>query len=98
MADNPSYPIGTASVSWFDKNGQLNIRVYSTDGYTVTEQYNAGNGWLVGATFPGSNVSATVWSDSEGEHIRVYATFQDTTTEWCNDPSTGWTKGSYTQP
>jgi hypothetical protein len=92
-----SYPIGTAAISWFDSNNQLHIRVYSTDGYTVTERCADGQGWTTGEfSQPGGAVSATCWNDSAGVHLRVYCTFEDTTTEWCNDPGTGWTQGSYT--
>ncbi|HVJ02990.1 MAG TPA: hypothetical protein VM662_12465 [Sphingomonas sp.] len=96
MSDNPSFPVATASVSWFDSSNQLHIRVYSTDGYTVTERCMDGNGWTTGFSMPGSDVSATVWNASDGAHIRVYATFEDTTTEWCFDPGSGWNKGQYT--
>ena len=96
-ADNPNFPIGTASISWFDTSGQLHIRVYSCDGYNVTERCNDGNGWNTGSfSAPGSNVSAITWNASDGTHIRVYCTFQDVTTEWCTDPGTVWAKGSYT--
>ena len=99
MADNPDFPQGTAAVSWFYPAGSLHIRVYSTDGYTVTERCidQGGSGWTTGAfKQQGSDVSATVWVGGDGPHIRVYATFEDTTTEWCNDPGTGWVKGGYT--
>ncbi len=99
MADNPSFPIGTAVVSWFNPAGSLHVRVYSTDGYSVTERCNdqGGPGWVTGQfKQAGSAVSATAWVASDGAHIRVYCTYQDGTTEWCNDPKTGWTKGSYT--
>lgn len=92
-----SYPVATASVCWFDTAGQLHIRVYSCDGYTVTERCNDGNGWQTGQfSQPGSAVSAIVWTASDGPHIRVYCTSDNVTTEWACDPSTGWTKGSYT--
>lgn len=99
MAGNPGYPTDTATVSWFYPAGTLHIRVYASDGYTVTERCNdqGGSGWTTGQfKQSGSQVSATVWLASDGAHIRVYCTFQDKTTEWCNDPSTGWTEGSYT--
>jgi hypothetical protein len=97
--DNPSYPIGTCSASWFDSSHTLHIRVYSSDGYTITERCNDGNGWVDGATFQGTQASVTVWQDSAGEHIRLYVTGNDSTTEYCSDPGTsGWTKGAYTQP
>jgi hypothetical protein len=100
MADNPNYPVGTATVSWFYPAGALHIRVYSTDDYNVTERCidQGGSGWTTGGfKQAGSQVSATVWLGSDGPHIRVYCTFEDTTTEWCSDPgATGWTKGTYT--
>lgn len=98
--DNPNFPIATAAINWFDSGGNLHVRVYSTDGYTVTERCDdqGGTGWTTGSfSQPGSAVSATVWVASDGAHIRVYCTSGDTTTEWCSDPgSTDWTKGSYT--
>lgn len=91
-----AFPIGTAALSWFDSGGQLHIRVYSTDGYTVTEQCNDGQGWTTGAfSEAGGAMSATCWNASDGVHLRVYCTFEDSTTEWCNDPGAGWTKGAY---
>jgi hypothetical protein len=96
MADNPNFPIATASVSWFDSSDQLHIRVYSTDGYTITERCADGQGWTTGFSMPGSAVSAICWNASDGAHVRVYATMDDTTTEWCFDPGTSWTKGQYT--
>jgi hypothetical protein len=100
MSGNPNFPIGTATVNWFDANGGLHIRVYSTDGYGVIERCidAGGSGWTTGSfSQPGSAVSATVWTASDGAHIRVYCTNDDGTTEWCSDPGTsGWTKGSYT--
>ena len=89
----------TAAVTWTDSGGAVHIRVYSSDGYTVTERCaDSGNSsWTNGGfSAPGSQVSATCWNDSAGVHIRVYCTFEDGTTEWCNDPGTGWTKGGYT--
>ena len=96
--DEFSYPIGTAAISWFDSSGGLHIRVYSTDGYHVTERcMDPEGGWKTGAfAEAGSQVSATCWNDGEGVHLRVYCTFQDATIEWCNDPGKGWTKGAYT--
>ena len=97
MADTVNMPIATAALSWFDSSGNLHIRVYSTDNYTVTERCNDGQGWYTGSfSEPGSAVSATSWNASDGTHIRVYCTFEDGTTEWCNDPGSGWTQGSYT--
>ncbi|MEP9359481.1 hypothetical protein [Sphingomonas sp. KR3-1] len=99
MADNPSYPIGTCTTSWFDSSHALHIRVYSSDGYTITEQCDDGNGWTTGATFSGAQASVTTWADSAGQHIRLYVTGSNLTTEYCYDPGTsGWTKGQYVQP
>jgi hypothetical protein len=95
--DNPNYPIGTASVSWLDSSNQIHIRVYSTDGYTLTERCWDGGGWINGGfNAPASAVSATCWQASDGIHIRVYATNDDATIEWCFDPGTDWYQGQYT--
>lgn len=97
MADNPNYPISTAVINWFDASHQLHIRVYSSDGYNVIERCNDGNGWQTGQfKQPGKQVSATCWTVADGTHIRVYVTGDDVTTEWCCDPLTGWTRGTYT--
>ena len=99
MASTPNMPIGTASVSWADSNG-LNLRVYSTDGYTVTERAwsDAAGSWSEGAfKQPGETVSATAVVGQNGLQIRVYCTFEDQTTEWCFDASGGsWYQGGYT--
>ena len=97
MTDNPNMPIGSAVVSWQDSGG-LHIRVYSTDGYNVTERCSdtGSSGWTTGSfSQPGSAVSATVWQTSSGASIRVYCTNEDTTTEWCTDPGAAWYQGSY---
>ena len=92
-----SFPIATAAINWSDAGGQLHIRVYSSDGYHVSERCNDGQGWTTGEfRQSGSDVSATCWNADDGIHLRVYCTFQDKTIEWCNDPGTGWTQGSYT--
>jgi hypothetical protein len=97
MASNPNLPVGTAALNWIDSGGQLHIRVYSTDGYTVTERCADGGGWTDGAfNAAGSNVSAIVWQAGGVAHIRVYCAFEDTVTEWCSDGSGSWTQGSYT--
>lgn len=93
-----NYPIGTAAVSWQDDAG-LHIRVYSTDGYTVTERCSdtGGSGWATGQfSQPGAAVSATLWQTDAGVSIRVYCTFEDVTTEWCTDPGVAWYQGAYT--
>ncbi len=97
MSGSATYPVSTASVSWFDASNQLHIRVYSCDGYKVIERCNDGNGWQTGQfSQPGASVSAIVWTASDGAHIRVYCTSNDVTTEWACDPVTGWTQGTYT--
>ena len=98
--DNSNFPISTAAINWFDSSNNLHIRVYSTDGYNVTEwcidQGGSNSGWYVGGfSAPGSAVSATVWQTSSGASIRVYCTNEDTTTEWCTDPGAAWYQGSY---
>lgn len=96
MSGNPNFPLSTAVVSWTDSAGQVHLRVYSSDGYHVIERCNDGNGWVTGQfTAPGSQVSATAWYAADGAHLRVFCTIEDTTTEWCGDPETGWTKGIY---
>jgi hypothetical protein len=98
MATIPNMPIGTAAVSWADSNG-LNIHVYSTDGYNVTERIwsdHAGR-WTNGNfSQAGEAVSATSCLGSNGAQIRVYCTFEDQTTEWCSDFGGDWYKGGYT--
>jgi hypothetical protein len=99
MSDMPSMPVSTASISWVDSGGTPHIRVYSCDGYNVIERCTDGgsNSWYTGEfTAPGEAVSAAIWQDSSGAHLRVYCTFEDKTVEYCNDPSTGWTQGSFT--
>ncbi|MDB5671070.1 MAG: putative fucose-binding lectin protein [Alphaproteobacteria bacterium] len=98
MADMPSIPIGTASISWIDSGGALHIRVYSTDGYNVIERcLDTGGTWYEGAfSAPGAQVSAVCWQTNAGVSIRVYCAFEDDVTEWCTDPGVAWYKGSYT--
>ena len=90
--------ISTAAVNWLDSSGTIHIRVYSTDGYTVTERCWDGNGWSNGSfSGQGEAVSATSWMGPGGLSIRVYCTFEDETVEWCIDQGGGWYKGAYTQ-
>ena len=98
MANGPAQSVATAAINWFDKNGGLHIRVYSSDGNTITERCidAGGSGWTTGSfAKPGIAVSATVWVVNGNPSIRVYATQFDATTEWCNDGA-GWVQGSYT--
>lgn len=93
------YTAATAAISWIDKSGALHVRIYASDGQTVTERRNdtGSSGWTSG-TFsqPGLTVSATVWQDAKGPNIRVYCTSQGTTTEWCQNYGGDWFQGSYT--
>ena len=97
MATLPKNSIDTAAVNWLDSGGTVHIRVYSSDGYTVTERCWDGSGWTDGAfSATGGTVSATSWQGSGGLSIRVYCTFQDKTVEWCIDQGGGWYQGAYT--
>jgi hypothetical protein len=90
-------PIGTAAVNWVDSGGQVHLRVYSCDGYNVTERCWDGSGWTNGSfSQPGSAVSATSWQTKAGLSIRVYCTSDDQTVEYCIDQGGGWYKGAYT--
>ncbi|MCW3846122.1 hypothetical protein OF829_02655 [Sphingomonas sp. LB-2] len=97
MADGV-FMTATAAVNWFDKNGGLHIRVYGSDGETISERCAdaGGSGWTTG-TFStgGSHVSATVWTVNGNPSIRVYCTGDNGTTEWCNDGA-AWYQGTYT--
>ena len=95
MASNPSFPIGTASVSWTDSGG-THLRVYVTDGYNVTERCFDNNAWTTGGfSAKGGQVSATVWQESE-VRIRVYCTFEDACIEYCSDGGGAWYQGGFT--
>jgi hypothetical protein len=84
----------TAAVSWQD-NG-IHLRVYSTDGKTVTEKCWDTNNWYVGAfKEPGQSASATAWFNG-GVYIRVYVTDSGKTSEYCWDKNGPWYKGAYT--
>lgn len=101
MASNPPFlPAQTASVNWTDTSGTFHLHVFVTDGYTITERYiTSGGGWTTGTlTAAAENVSATCWSDSQGGHVRVYATNADTMAEWCLDgnESSSWYQGTFT--
>lgn len=96
---NHSFPSNTASVSWVDSSGNTMIRVYSSDGYNVTETAWDGSAWAA-TTFKqsGSAVSATAQSRSGTGWIRVYCTFQGHTTEYCCDDGSSWYQGGYPSP
>lgn len=98
MASSPSFPVGTAAVSWTDGSGR-HIRVYSTDSYNITERcWDDGQGWTNGGfRAVGAAVSATCWQEQQGVSIRVYCTFEDKTVEYCWDAGGGgWYQGGYT--
>lgn len=84
----------TASVSWVDK--AIHLRVYSSDGATVTERCWEAKGWTNG-TFKqaGGAVSATCFY-VDGPFIRVYCTKGGVTTEYCKDKAGPWYQGNYT--
>lgn len=97
MADDPNYPIGTASVAWTDKSGASQIHVFSCDGYNVIERYWNGSGWSTGdLKKPGNQVSATGYMLDDGFRIRVYCTSENKTIEWCKDGDGGWYEGAFT--
>jgi hypothetical protein len=96
MADNPNFPVSTASVSWKDSSGNAHVRVYSCDGYNIIERCFDGS-WTTGAlTAPANEVSATSWPNGSSVSIRVYCTFEDKTVEWCQDDGGAWYEGAYT--
>ena len=98
MANSDNYVASVSAVNWFDASHNLHIRVYTSDGNTVTERcMDQGNSsWTTGAfSQPGVACAATAWVDSAGSHIRVYV-LNDGITEWCMDPGGSWTQGSYT--
>jgi len=97
MTSTPSFPVGTAAVSWLDTSGTVHIRVYSTNGYTVTERCWDGASWTNGGfSQPGEQVSATSWQGPGGLSIRVYCNFENQTVEYCWDQGGGWYQGAYT--
>jgi hypothetical protein len=82
----------TASVTW-QQNG-IRVRVYASDGVTVTERCWDGSGWYTGAfKQTGQAVSATA---QNGPIIRVYCVNAGVTTEYCWDNNGPWYKGAYT--
>ena len=96
MTDNPNMPVGTAATSWQDGGG-LHIRVYSTDGYNVSERCWDNGAWTTSSfSAKGSAVSATSWLNGSSASIRVYCTFEDGTIELCLDPGGSWYQGGYT--
>jgi hypothetical protein len=84
--------MSTAAVSLQPNSPHL--RIYSSDGATVTEKCWEG-GWSTGAfKQPGQYVSAVSWYDGN-VHIRVYVTNAGVTSEWCWDNAGPWYKGAY---
>ena len=69
---NMANSIVTASVSWTDNQG-VHLRVYSSDGYKVTERCYDEGAWTTGGfAQQGSEISATIWQQNGGPSIRVY--------------------------
>lgn len=96
MATSPNMPVDTAAVGWNDGSTD-HIRVYSSDGYNVTERCFDGNGWTTGGfSAAGGQVTATCWKSSDGINIRVYCNFEDQTIEYCSDNGGAWYQGGYT--
>ena len=82
----------TAAVSW-QENGP-HLRVYASDGVTVTERCYDGS-WYTGQfQQAGQTASATCWFDN-GPYIRVYCTNAGVTTEYCWDNTGPWYQGGY---
>ncbi len=99
MANGDDFQSANAVVNWFDSGGGLHIRVYGSDGDTITERCSdvGTSGWTTGQfSQPGSHVSATVWTVNGQPSIRVYCINGGTTTEWCIDPGKSWYQGTYT--
>jgi len=97
MATTQSLPVGTASIAWVDGGGITHLRVYSTDGYNVTERCWDNNSWTTGGfDAPGSQVSAACYASGGSVNIRVYCNFEDATTEYCSDAGGAWYQGGYT--
>jgi Fungal fucose-specific lectin len=86
--------MSTAATSFV--SGGLHLRMYSSDGVTITEKcWDKDGPWYVGAFKGlGQYVSATSWVDST-IHIRVYCTNAGVTTEYCWDGDGPWYKGAY---
>jgi hypothetical protein len=85
--------VSTAVVSW---TPGTHLRVYKTDGKTVTEKCWDGSGpWYTGAfSSPGQGVSGTAWVDPE-LHIRLYITDGSKVVEHCWDGGGPWYVGAY---
>ncbi len=85
----------TSSVNWL-QSGSVHLRVYSSDGVTITERCWDGSSWTTGAFKQSGQVSsATAWFNN-GPFIRVYCTNAGVTTEYCWDNTGPWYKGAYT--
>ena len=86
----------TSSISWVDSDHTIHIRVYRSDGTTVTERCWDGNGWFSGAfSKPGTSSSAITWSENGNLHVRVYVANGGNIQEWCWDPNSCWTLGAF---
>jgi hypothetical protein len=88
----------TSAISWLDSAGNLQIRVYSSDGTKVTEMALGSGGWGSGSfSQPGTTVGATTWSDEGGFHIRAYVGSGSVITEHCFDSANSreWYQGDF---
>ncbi|HEV2707158.1 MAG TPA: hypothetical protein VGV59_14650 [Pyrinomonadaceae bacterium] len=83
-----------SAVSWFDT--QTHLRVYKSNGQTVTEQAYDGSWYTGGFSQQGTTVGATSWLDSGGQiHIRVYVgNSAGKITEYCWDKDK-WYVGAF---
>jgi hypothetical protein len=93
---------GAAAVQWGDSSGD-HLRVYYQDaqGALREQATDAGKGWYAGqfsvpSAAAGSGLAAVHWSDSSGDHLRIYYEDPaDTLHEQATDPGKGWYAGGF---
>ncbi|MET3131316.1 hypothetical protein AAKU55_001575 [Oxalobacteraceae bacterium GrIS 1.11] len=87
------FVFSVASINW---NAGHSIRVYASNGKTVSEKCWDGGPWYTGAlTAPGQAVGSASWVDSAGQvHIRTYVSNQNKITEYCWDKNE-WNVGGF---
>ena len=96
MTSSFSFPQSSAAISWVDNNGIGQAQVFSCDGNLVTQRYWSGSVWATGSfSQKGSHVSATAYYTNGAAYLRVYCTWQEVTTEYCQDAGGAWYTGSY---
>ena len=88
-----------SAVSWIDSQNNPHLRVYTSNGQTISEQAYDGS-WYAGAfSAPGTTVGATSWLDSSGQiHLRVYVATKPNDgpiVEYAYDDSNGWYTGAF---